>query len=68
MHLVRAHLRPNSQGEMTFARHLCGLLRLRSFEARLLLGAEPLRDTDRKHLARRLHGAVSRHLAGAARG
>lgn len=58
-------------GEMTFVRHLVGLLSMRSFEARLALGTEPLRDTDRKHLARRLHGAVSHRLAlatGASRG
>lgn len=53
-------------GEMTLAGHLAELLRLRSFEARLVFGAAPFRDTDRKALARRLHGAVAHHLALAA--
>jgi len=50
-------------GEMTFVRHFLALLCLRPFEARITLGAEALRDTDRKRLARALHGEVARHLA-----
>ncbi len=45
-------------GDMTFLDHLAGLLRLDGFDAELALGAEPLVDADRKHLARRLEHAV----------
>jgi 1-acyl-sn-glycerol-3-phosphate acyltransferase len=47
-------------GERTFLDHLLQLLRLRSFEARLVFGAEALHDSDRKRLAARLQRAVTR--------
>ena len=46
-------------GEMTFLPHLAGLLQLRSFEARIVFGPEPIRAADRKELARELWTAVN---------
>jgi 1-acyl-sn-glycerol-3-phosphate acyltransferase len=47
-------------GERTFLDHLLELLRLPSFEARLVFGADALHDSDRKRLAARLQRAVTR--------
>ena len=49
-------------GDMTFAPHLLQLLTLRRIEARIVFGEEPIRDPDRKSLARRLHDAVGGHF------
>jgi 1-acyl-sn-glycerol-3-phosphate acyltransferase len=45
-------------GDAGFAGHLLGLLRLPSFDARIVFGAEPVRSDDRKNLAVRLRDAV----------
>lgn len=45
-------------GDMTFRDHFFDLLKLPHFEARVVFGAEPIQDTDRKHLARRLHRRI----------
>jgi hypothetical protein len=45
-------------GDMPFAAHFLGLLRLSGFEAELTFGEERLRDTDRKRLALRAERAV----------
>jgi hypothetical protein len=47
---------------MTFLNHLAGLLRLPSFDAYVLLGAEPMCDPDRKALAQRLQAGVEAHF------
>jgi len=49
-------------GNVPFYPHLIGLLKLPRFQAKLSFGAEPIRDTDRKILAARLHNAVSRQF------
>ncbi len=54
-----AHLAVSWWGEMTFGPHVRDLLRLSGFEARIVFGAEPIEDPDRKSLARKLHGAVA---------
>lgn len=46
-------------GDMTFPAHFFELLKLRSFEAALDFGEEPIREDDRKALAARLRAAVS---------
>lgn len=46
-------------GDMPFLRHLVGLLRLPRFEARLVFGAAPVHEPDRKALAEKLHEAVT---------
>lgn len=46
-------------GSMEFLPHLVDLLRLTGFEARLCFGPVPIREADRKVLARRLHEAVA---------
>ncbi|MGH9464817.1 MAG: lysophospholipid acyltransferase family protein [Thermoanaerobaculia bacterium] len=46
-------------GGMRFLPHVFGLLRLPEFSAGLRLGREPVRESDRKLLASRLHEAVS---------
>jgi len=47
---------------MTLLPHLWRLSRLRRFEAEVSFVTEPLRDPDRKQLARRLHEAVLDHF------
>ena len=42
-----------------FAPHLADLMRMSGFTARVVFGAEPIEETDRKSLARRLHSAVA---------
>jgi 1-acyl-sn-glycerol-3-phosphate acyltransferase len=54
-----AHLSVSWWGTMGFLPHLADLLRLSGFEARLCFGAAPIRETDRKVLAQRLHAAVA---------
>lgn len=51
-------------GDMTFLRHFYGLLRLPSFEARVVFGPDALRAPDRRALADALHGAVEGQLVG----
>ena len=46
-------------GDMTFPAHFFKLLKLRSFEAALNFGEEPIREDDRKALAAKLWTAVS---------
>ena len=46
-------------GDMSFAPHLWALLAVPSFVARMSFGPEPIRDSDRKSLARRLHVEVA---------
>ncbi|HEY0385091.1 MAG TPA: lysophospholipid acyltransferase family protein, partial [Pyrinomonadaceae bacterium] len=46
-------------GDMTFPGHLFRLLGLRSFEAELIFGAQPVQAADRKVLSHRLWAAVS---------
>lgn len=45
-------------GDMTFADHVYGLMKLRGFDATLRFAAEPVACRDRKELARRAHAAV----------
>lgn len=52
-------------GDMTFPGHLFRLLRLRSFEADVVFGPEPIVAEDRRILAARLWSAVSSQLAPA---
>jgi 1-acyl-sn-glycerol-3-phosphate acyltransferase len=54
-----AHLNVCWWGEMTFAEHLAELAKYSQIEAILRFGAQPVRDTDRKRLARALHAEVS---------
>lgn len=49
-------------GDMDFAPHLLALFALSGFRARIAFGEEPIRDLDRKALARRLHGAVAQRF------
>ena len=49
-------------GEMPFASHFLKLLRLRGVRARLTFGTQPIRESDRKILAARLHRAVERQF------
>jgi 1-acyl-sn-glycerol-3-phosphate acyltransferase len=49
-------------GDAPFYPHLLELLKLPRFQAKLSFGAEPIRETDRKILATRLHSAVSRQF------
>ena len=50
-------------GDMTLIPHLVQLLRIPSFEAGIRFGNEPIRDSDRKVLSRRLWQAVSESFA-----
>jgi 1-acyl-sn-glycerol-3-phosphate acyltransferase len=45
-------------GDMTFADHVYGLMKLRGFDATLRFAAEPVACRDRKELALRAHAAV----------
>jgi 1-acyl-sn-glycerol-3-phosphate acyltransferase len=49
-------------GDMTFVDHVYGLLTLRGFEACIHFGETPVRDANRKNLARRLRSAVASHF------
>ena len=53
-----AHLSVCWWGDMTFIKHLAGLMRLRRVDATLTFGRETIRATDRKALAGRLHAAI----------
>ena len=46
-------------GDMTFLRHLYALLTLPGFDADLAFGEQPIQESDRKTLARRLWSAVN---------
>jgi 1-acyl-sn-glycerol-3-phosphate acyltransferase len=46
-------------GDMTFLRHLYALFMLPGFDVNLAFGEQPIRDDDRKALARRLWSAVN---------
>ena len=46
-------------GDMTFLKHLYGLFALPRFDAEVVFGEQPVRDGDRKALARKLWAAVS---------
>lgn len=46
-------------GDMTFGAHVLALFRIPSFDAKVVFGAEALRDDDRKTLAAKLHDAVA---------
>jgi 1-acyl-sn-glycerol-3-phosphate acyltransferase len=59
---VPAHLAVCWWGDMTFAGHLYGLLRLSGIRATLAFGDEAIFDSDRKQLARRLRAGVSREF------
>lgn len=50
-------------GDARFGAHLLRLLALPGFRARIAFGAEPLRDSDRKSLALRLHERVASRFA-----
>jgi 1-acyl-sn-glycerol-3-phosphate acyltransferase len=50
-------------GDMEFAPHALGLMRLPSVEARVRFGDAAVRDGDRKELARRLQAGVAADLA-----
>ncbi len=54
-----AHLSVCWWGEMTFVKHVIGLLYLTDIHATLVFGLEPIRANNRKVLATRLWGAVS---------
>jgi 1-acyl-sn-glycerol-3-phosphate acyltransferase len=49
-------------GDMTFIKHLFGLLRLREINATLIFGLDMIRDVDRKALASKLHAAVKQEF------
>jgi 1-acyl-sn-glycerol-3-phosphate acyltransferase len=53
-----AHLSVCWWGEMEFLEHLRALFAISSFDATLRFGASPIRDSNRKMLARRLHAEV----------
>ena len=53
-----AHLAVCWWGDMTFSDHMFRMLALPGFSARLAFGDEPIRDGDRKQLARRLESQV----------
>jgi 1-acyl-sn-glycerol-3-phosphate acyltransferase len=53
-----AHLSVCWWGEMTFVKHVIGLLRLREIHATVMFGAEPIEASDRKLLADKLWAAV----------
>lgn len=57
-----AHLAVCWWGDMTFAGHLYGLLRLSEIRATLAFGPSAIRDADRKRLASRLREGVSREF------
>ena len=50
-------------GDMSFGPHLLALFALPYFDARISFGSEPIRDTDRKALARRLQREVASRFA-----
>lgn len=54
-----AHLAVCWWGGMGFLGHLLGLVRLSSLDAELVFGEEPVADSDRKRLARRLQERVA---------
>ena len=47
---------------MTFGSHVLRLLGLPGFEARVIFGAEPVREANRKELAKRLRDEVDRQF------
>jgi 1-acyl-sn-glycerol-3-phosphate acyltransferase len=49
-------------GDMTFVKHLFGLLRLREINATLVFGLNAIRDGNRKALASKLHAAVKQEF------
>lgn len=49
-------------GDMTFIKHLFGLLHLREIYATLIFGLDTIRDGDRKALASKLHAAVKQEF------
>jgi 1-acyl-sn-glycerol-3-phosphate acyltransferase len=53
-----AHVAVCWWGDAPFYPHLIELLKLTRFQAKLTFGAEPIRESDRKVLATRLHHAV----------
>jgi 1-acyl-sn-glycerol-3-phosphate acyltransferase len=53
-----AHLSVCWWGDMTFLKHLVGLLRLRKVQAEVVFGSERIRDGNRKMLASKLRDAV----------
>jgi 1-acyl-sn-glycerol-3-phosphate acyltransferase len=53
-----AHLSVCWWGDMTFIKHLVGLMRLSAIEATVIFGRAPIRVADRKQLARELRAAV----------
>jgi len=53
-----AHLAVCWWGDMTFVKHVIGLLYLSEIRATLAFGAEPIQEDDRKVLAQRLWAAV----------
>jgi 1-acyl-sn-glycerol-3-phosphate acyltransferase len=57
-----AHLSLCWWGDMTFADHAYGVLRLPRFEARVCFAPELLRDGDRKRLAQIAHEATRKHF------
>ena len=58
-----AHLAVCWWGDMTFADHLFNVLRLPWFEATLVFGNQPIQETDRKALARKLTEQVQSHFS-----
>src|ERR1044072_4757195 len=57
-----AHLSVCWWGEMTFLKHLFGLFRLSEIRASIVFGSETIREDNRKVLAARLRGAVSKEF------
>jgi len=49
-------------GDMTFIKHLFGLLRLREINATLIFGLDTIREGDRKVLASKLHASVKQEF------
>lgn len=49
-------------GDSEFTGHLWQLCRIKTFNAAITFGQEPVRDSNRKNLARRLHAAVSENF------
>jgi lyso-ornithine lipid O-acyltransferase len=53
-----AHLSVCWWGDMTFLKHLFGLFRLSEIRASVVFGSQPIRETNRKTLANKLHSAI----------
>lgn len=57
-----AHLAVCWWGDMTFGGHIMELFGLSTFEATVIFGPEPIQETNRKILAKKLHHAVKKQF------